>query len=410
MDTPPGILAGLRVIDCATYIAGPAAATLLSDFGADVIKIERPPYGDPYRYLSLVPGMPESEKDYCWILTSRNKRSVALNLEDNSARDALLRLVTHSDVFITNYQPATVRKLRLAYDDLSPLNPRLVYAYLTGYGETGPDVGQPGYDMTAYWARSGLMASMHNSDAEPCQSPAGFGDHPTSVALFSAILLALYQRQATGRGGKVSTSLIANGAWSHACSLQAALAGAEFQPRWTRKNAINPVVNHYLTSDGRRFVLCCVDPHRDWVKLCSAIGMPELAGDERFSTASARRASGAALVALLDSVFGRGDMAYWVKRFSECGVIWGQIPSTQEVACDPQMQANNVFVEVDDPRFGRMQTVNSPMVVDGAPKSQPRACPLLGQHTIEVLREAGYDEAAIRQLLESGAASHSAVV
>ncbi len=196
MASYTGILSGLKVIDCATYIAAPAAATLLADYGADVIKIERPPHGDPYRYLSLVPGMPESEKDYCWILDGRNKRSIALNLAEGLGCEVLMKLVSGADVFITNYQPELVRKFRLDYEGLSALNPRLIYAYLNGYGEQGPEVDLPGYDMTAYWARSGLMNTIHNADAEPSQSPAGFGDHPTSVALFSAILLALLQRHA----------------------------------------------------------------------------------------------------------------------------------------------------------------------------------------------------------------------
>src|SRR5438270_10175206 len=161
------ILSGLRVIDCGTYIAGPAAATILSDFGAEVIKIERPPYGDPYRYLPKVPGCPSSELSYTWLLESRNKRSVALDLARPAAREALLRMVAQADIFITNYQPALVRKFGLTYDDLKPLNERLIYAHLTGYGESGAEVEKPGYDMTAYWARSGLMSFIHLGDAEP---------------------------------------------------------------------------------------------------------------------------------------------------------------------------------------------------------------------------------------------------
>ncbi|MGH9664273.1 MAG: CoA transferase, partial [Bryobacteraceae bacterium] len=182
-DNPTGdlcILSGLRVIDCGTYIAGPAAAVVMADFGAEVIKIERPPHGDPYRFLTRVPGMPVSDANYCWLLDARNKKSVALNLGDEAGREALLKLVATADVFITNYQPQLIRKFRLSYDELAAVNSRLIYASLTGYGETGEDAEKPGYDMNAYWARSGLMDLMHNGDAEPCQSPSGFGDHPTS--------------------------------------------------------------------------------------------------------------------------------------------------------------------------------------------------------------------------------------
>ena len=167
------ILSGLRVIDCGTYIAGPAAAAMLSDFGAEVIKIERPPFGDPYRYLQHMPGMPVSDQNYCWILDDRNKKSIALDLNDVEAHQVLLKLVATADIFITNYQPQSLRKFKLTYEDLAPLNDRLIHASITGYGEHGADADKPGYDATAYWARSGLMHGIHNGDAEPTQSSAG---------------------------------------------------------------------------------------------------------------------------------------------------------------------------------------------------------------------------------------------
>src|SRR5437867_3314806 len=168
------LLSGLRVIDCGTYIAGPAAATIMSDFGAEVIKVERPPAGDPYRLLFRLPGMPASPIDYCWVLDARNKKSLALDLGDASGREALLKLVASADVFVTNYQPQLVAKFRLGYQELRAVNPRLIYAHVTGYGEIGPEAEKPGYDATAYWARSGLMGLMHDVDAEPTRSPAGF--------------------------------------------------------------------------------------------------------------------------------------------------------------------------------------------------------------------------------------------
>ncbi len=170
------ILSGLRVIDCGTYIAGPAAAAVMSDFGAEVIKIERPPHGDPYRYLSQMALLPRSEHNYCWIVDGRNKKSVALDLNDSGAREVLLKLAATADVFITNYPPALIEKFRLHYEVLREVNPRLIYAHVTGYGETGPDAGQPGYDATAYWARSGLMSVVSTAGSTPsgtgsCERP-----------------------------------------------------------------------------------------------------------------------------------------------------------------------------------------------------------------------------------------------
>lgn len=393
-----GILEGIRVIDCGTYIAGPAAATILSDFGADVIKIERPPYGDPYRYLITVKGMPVSDQNYCWILDDRNKKSVALDLSDVQAREALLRLAAQADIFITNFQPQLQRKFRLEYADLAAVNSRLIYASVTGYGENGEDAEKPGYDATAYWARSGLMYSMHNGDAEPVQSPAGFGDHPTSVALFAGIMLALYRRQITGLGTKVSTSLMANGAWAHSCGIQAALCGAQFMPKWTRAAAINPLVNHYVARDGRRMFFCLLDPPRDWPNLCRALELPELIEDARFTTAELRCANSAALIAMFDRAIARRDLEEWSAIFRRYDLIWGPVPSAAEAAQDPQMEANGVFAEME----AGLKTVQNPINVEGCEKRKPRMAPAMGEHTREVLRAAGYGDEEIDAMIGRG--------
>ncbi len=395
------ILSGLRVIDCGTYIAAPAAATILSDFGADVIKIERPPYGDPYRYLPQVAGMPLCDQNYTWILDARNKKSVALDLCDAEARGALLKLIESADVFITNYQPQLRRKFALNYQDLEPLNPRLIYASVTGYGESGEDAEKPGYDATAYWARSGLMHSVHNGDAEPVQSPAGFGDHPTSVTLFASIMLALYQRQITGRGAKVATSLVANGVWSHSCAVQAALCGATFLPKWTRKQAINPFVNHYVASDGRRLFFCLLEPVTDWPKLCAALGWPQhVVDDTRFCTVDARRLNNVELIAMLDHAIGKHDLAHWARVLRQHDLVWGPVPPPWEVAEDPQLEANGMFAEIAP----GLRTVQNPINVEGVGKVAPKLAPEVGQHTREVLRAAGYSDEAIGAMVARGAA------
>ena len=401
MPDEKGPLSGLRVIDCGTYIAGPAAAVVMSDFGADVIKIERPPYGDPYRYLGLVPGMPVSEVPYCWILDGRNKKSVALDLNDAAAREVLLKLVAKADVFITNYQAPLIRKFRVAHEDLAPVNDRLIYALITGYGLTGDDSDQPGYDATAYWARSGLMYTMHNGDAEPAVSPAGFGDHPTSMALFGAIMLGLYRRQITGKGMSVTTSLMANGAWAHACGIQAAMVGARFWPKWTRSTTINPLVNHYVTRDQQRIFTCCLDPKKDWPNLCHALGHPELIDHPHFATPELRRANGPELVGIIDAALAGKDLAEWKEIFRRHGVIWSPVPSTQQVAADPQMEANGVYAEIQP----GLRTVMNPLTLAGVERVKPRIAPRVGEHTVEVLQDLGYSEHAIADLLHRGAAA-----
>src|SRR5262245_3944826 len=399
MNNSENILSGLRVIDCGTYIAGPAAATIMSDFGAEVIKIERPPHGDPYRFLSFLPGMPESEHNYCWMLDARNKKSLALDLRDEAGREALRRLVATADVFITNYPPKLAAKFEISYEAFAELNPRLIFAHITGYGEEGEDIDQPGYDTTAYWARSGLTGLIFDLTTQTGATPCGSGDHPVSLALFGSIMLALYRRQMTGQGAKVTTSLMATGAWSNSCQIQAAMVGATFPIRRPRFAALNPLLNQYQTRDHQRFMFCCLDTANDWGRVCRAIGRLELIADPRYATAESRSQHSDEVVALLDEAIGGRDMAEWDALFRQQGVVWGPIPMMDKVAADPQMIANGVFAELDHPQLGAVPTVNSPLNIQGVAKEKPAMAPEVGQHTREILRSLGYGEAVIEELI-----------
>ena len=217
------LFSGLKVIDCASWIAGPAAATMLSDFGADVIKIEPPGAGDPWRASQPVPG---KKTDYYWQLTSRNKRSLALDLKHPEGQAVLHRLAGAADVFITNF-PLPVRdRLRLAPADLLPLNPRLIYASFTAYGEAGEEAAKTGFDSTAYWARTGLMDMVRaDNETVPSRSMPGMGDFPSATGVYAAIVTALYRREKTGLGGVVRSSLLQNGLWANGCAVQTRLFG-----------------------------------------------------------------------------------------------------------------------------------------------------------------------------------------
>ena len=256
MTESRGIFAGLKVLDVASFIAAPAAAIVLADFGADVIKAEPPGSGDPYRTMPTHPGMPVSAHNYCWTVDARSKRSIALDLKHPDGRAVLYRLTRDADVFITNFPPPVRERLGIAYPQIEPLNPRLIYASLTGYGESGPEASKPGFDSTAWWARSGLMDQVvPHTGSPPARSLPGMGDHPTAIALFAVIVTALYRRERTGRGAAVSSSLLANGAWANAINVQAALCGATFLGRPPRDKPANPLRNHYRCRDGRWFLL-----------------------------------------------------------------------------------------------------------------------------------------------------------
>ena len=212
-NTEGRVFDGLRVIDCASFVAAPAAATILGDFGADIIKVEPPGAGDAYRGLGNNPGMPAgSAHDWAWLLTGRNKRSLAMDLKRPEAQAVLHRLAAEADVFITNYPLPVRTRLGIDHATLGALNRRLIYGSFTAYGEVGEEAEKTGFDSTAYWARSGLMDLVRSeANAAPARSLPGMGDHPSASTLYGAIVTALYRRERTGRGGLVSTSLLANG-------------------------------------------------------------------------------------------------------------------------------------------------------------------------------------------------------
>jgi crotonobetainyl-CoA:carnitine CoA-transferase CaiB-like acyl-CoA transferase len=256
------IFTGLKVVDLASFIAGPGAAVILSDFGANVIKVE-PPTGDPWRQGYRIPPQPSATDNYAWHLNNRNKRGIALDLKSPGARAILERLVKWADVLIVNTPHPARKRLGLEYEDVVQWNPRLIYADLTGYGEKGPDADLPGFDITAYWARSGLLSLTRDAGAPPTLPVAGSGDHATAVGLFSAIVMGLYRRERTGKGSYVTTSLLAEGVWAAGVMNAAALCDARFFPLHDRKNPPNAALNVYRTSDDKWFVLGRVD--KSWI-------------------------------------------------------------------------------------------------------------------------------------------------
>ncbi len=404
MNADEGILSGLKVIDCATYVAGPAAATILSDFGADVIKIERPPDGDLWRTFSSVPGYPSTDFHYTWLLTSRNKRSIVLDLTKDAGRETLLKLVAGADVFVTNFQPSLLGKFRLTWDDLRPVNPRLVYALITGYGEKGDDADAPAYDGLAYWARSGLMTSVTGADGTPAGARPAMGDHPTAATLFGAIMLGLYRRERTGKGSKVSTSLMAAGAWANSVDIQAKLCEAEFPVRRPGARPMNPLIAAYPSSDHHAMIIALLDPEREFSRLCEALGEPDLATSPLFATQDARKENAAELHAILLSQFESKSLSHWREKFRIYDIKWSPLPTLDEAVRDPQMRECGAIVNVDYPGHGTIETVNSPVFVLESDKQKPRVPPRYGAHTLDILKEAGFNADEIERLVKSGAA------
>ncbi|HET7875148.1 MAG TPA: CoA transferase [Methylomirabilota bacterium] len=393
------VLDGIRVLDVGSFIAAPSACTVLGDFGAEVIKVE-PLTGDPHRRLRYLPGFPVTEHDYLWILEGRNKKSLAVDLKQPDGRAILLRLAGRADVFVTNLPPPVLARLRITWGDLAPVNARLIYAQLTGYGEVGEEAGKPGYDINAWWARSGLMDLVRSAGCPPARSMPGMGDHPTGMALFGAIMLALYQRERTGRGGKVSTSLMANGAWANSSLLQAVLCGGAIPEREPREQCRNGLINLYQCRDGRWFILTVLREDKDWPRFCTAIDRPDLHADPRFAKTEDRHANSVALVQLLDAVFATRDWADWRSAFDANGIPVAAINRVEDLRDDSQMTVTDTIVPLDG--APGLRTVTSPIQLGGQTKVPPGKAPEVGQHTEEVLEAAGYDAAAIADLRRRG--------
>lgn len=384
------LLDGLRVIDCGSWVAAPAAATVLGDFGAEVIKIEAPPGGDTYRWCSqFIPGFPQSPQNYPWQLTARNKKSVLLDLKTAPGYEALLALVRRSDVFLTNFPPEVLERLRLRWEDLREHNPRLVFGQLSGYGEKGPQANLPAFDRTGWWARSGMMDRMRYRDAPPASGILGWGDHASAMSLFGAVMLALYDRERSGVGRKVSSSLLANGLWANGVPLAARLAGAEVSLETPRHEMDNALAIPYGTRDGHWFYPWLFDEERDWLRFAEALGLGELGSDARFAATADRRANARALIEAFESRIVAGDWSHWQRVMAERGIDLIAVATLDEVLADPQVVENGYLLPLAEPLGGARHTIGSPLFVEGVEKRVAGPAPALGQHTAEVLRELG---------------------
>jgi crotonobetainyl-CoA:carnitine CoA-transferase CaiB-like acyl-CoA transferase len=394
------IFSGLKVVDLASFIAGPSAAVILSDFGADVIKVE-PPTGDLWRHGHQIPPQPQAKDPYPWHLANRNKRGIALDLKSPSARPVLEKLVKWADVLIVNTPHPARKKLQLEYEDVAQWNSRLIYADLTGFGEKGPDADLPGFDITSYWARSGLLSMTRDAGAPPTWPVAGSGDNATAVGLYSAIVTALYRRERTGKGSYVTTSLLAEGVWSASVSIQAALCDAKFFPMHDRKNPANAALNVYQAADKTWFVLIVTSDKL--AAVAKAIGRPDLLTDPRFSEPAKLTENMPALAAILDDVFARHAMAHWYDVFSGAHVTFGAVSGPQEVINDPQLRLNDIIVTLEGAGDKMKATISSPIQVHGVTKVPAKRAPKLGEHNEQVLEQLGFSGAEIEALRASGA-------
>ena len=398
----PYLFSGLKVIDCATVIAAPAAAMMLADFGADVIKIEEPGEGDMLRILSDVPITPDAGKDWLWQLDGRNKRSLAVDLKRAEGMEILRSLVAECDVFLTN-QPYSVREsLGFCYEDLRLLNPRMIYASLTAYGEQGPERRRKGFDQLAYWARSGLMELMREPGTVPAQGLPGMGDHPTGVAIYAGIVTALLNRERTGKGCMVHTSLLANGLWSAAGIAQGAMAGGDM-PSYREVNQVDGAMFRvYHTKDDRWLQFNMVRNEEMLASLLVGMDLVQLLADERFASLEGMWENRKALGDEIQSVIEQKPSDEWLTIFAALEVPVNRVGIVEETVTDAQVLDNAMAVKPEDESMDLPLLINHPIKITGVPQVAARRAPNLGEHGVEVLRELGYDDGQIATLQRQG--------
>ncbi|MCY4655933.1 MAG: CaiB/BaiF CoA-transferase family protein [Gammaproteobacteria bacterium] len=393
----------LKVLDVGTWIAGPVSTTILADFGADVIKVEAPRSGDPFRNLSLSPMMPYADVNYTWMMDARNKRSITLNLKNDRGKEILKQMVEECDVYVTNQPMRTRQNLGLTYEDLSPLNDKMIYASLTAYGEKGPESERKGFDAAAYWTRSGLADLVRFPGNPPSPPVPGMGDHPTAVALFGCIVMALYKRALTNKGGEVSTSLLANGYWANGCMGQAALVDGDFSVRRSQHPESQPWMRaYYLTNDNRQIQLHMVRYGFEQDVLLDLLGLSHLLEDPRYQSTWSRLENSRSFSEELQKVFIQKSSVEWLEILGKSGINVTRLATVEDMLNDEQALANDVLVDtpndVDAPYL-----INSPLFGKDLDKVSPKRAPDMGEHTEQILRDLGYDTDSINDLYRVGA-------
>jgi crotonobetainyl-CoA:carnitine CoA-transferase CaiB-like acyl-CoA transferase len=398
------MLEGLRIVEYATYIAAPGAGGIMSDWGADVIKVE-PPGGDPIRMFFASVGIEGVAVNPVFELDNRGKRGIVLDTSQDAGRDALLRLINGADVFLTNVRPGGLTRAGLDYDTLHARNPRLVYATLTGYGLDGPDADRPGMDSAAFWARSGLAALFRPKGGDPVQLRTAFGDHVASMAIVGGVLAALYERTRTGKGRLVEAALLRVAHYAGGSDFAIQHSYGRTASNRPRRDAPNPLINYFKTQDEHWISLLTRQGESDWPRLCRALQLEHLIEDERFGRAKARRKNGGQLVDLLDAAFAARPLEKIAAALDAEEMIWAPVLTAAEAIKDPQAIAAGAIVQTPQPDGGVINAPGAPIRFPGADDGPKGPAPSVGQHTRAVLAECGFSESEIQAMYATGAAA-----
>lgn len=399
-------LEGIRVLELATYFAAPMCGHILADWGAEVIKVEGPA-GDPYRTAYRGQRTPKFD-DGCpsFDLENANKKFVCLDAKHPQGREALLKLAAQCDVFLTNNRPRALEKMQMTYEDIKAVNPKIVYADMTGYGSSGPLKDKPGYDYTAFFSRSGLMADLSPKGESVLTTVAGFGDHVCAITLAGGICAALLKAKTTGVGEHVNTALYQSAIFIQGNGLLCTYYGREY-PR-DHFDCNSPLLTCYKCKDGEWVYLSTPEYNKYWPKICREIfGRPDLADDPRYATIDVANQHKAEAVADLDKVFAEHDSSYWIELFEKNDIPHEKLAHYKDVLTDEQAWANDFLLEHTYAGGECAVFANTP--VNFASVGRPDFIPAgaVGADTGAVLGQLGYTPEQIQTMVENGAAAQA---
>jgi crotonobetainyl-CoA:carnitine CoA-transferase CaiB-like acyl-CoA transferase len=394
------LLKGLKVIEYATYIAAPGAGGLMADWGADVIKIE-PPGGDPIRGFFSSIGSDLTDNPV-FDLDNRGKRSIIVDTGIEAGREIVRKLAADADVFLTNVRPGGLTRAGLDYAALSALNPRLVYANVTGYGLEGPDVDRAGFDIAAFWSRSGWARLTAPKGVDPFPIRTGVGDHVTSLATVSGILAALHGRAATGKGQHVDASLLRTGTYTLGSDMAIQMRFGRLASTKPREEAINPLANFFKCRDGRWVTVVPRQGNADWKGYCAALNLGDIEHDPRFAKSRARSENRGDVIDLLDKAFAARDFADIAAGLDAADLVWAPVQSPAETVVDPQFIASGGITQIQNDDGRSLASPSGPVRFPGYDDTTKRAVPTPGKDARSVLAGAGFSDAKIEELLGGG--------